>query len=453
MALLRHLARRLHLSGTKQMIAQNLFWAVIGKVVSLASGLFVGIVIARYLGAEQYGLMNYVISYVFLFQTFSIFGLDAIEVREEARAKEPYQKIIGTAFGIKVLSGITFMALVIITSMLTEADGYTKLLLAIYSFSIVVNSLSVIRNYFVATLQNEYVVKSEIVRTVFSITLKLTLVFLHAPLIWIVVAYVFDGLLLSSGYLLAYRTKVGSVRQWQFDGQYARFLLKESFPLLITSAAVIIYQRIDQVMIGQMISKESVGYFSVASRFVEILLFIPMMLSQTISPVLVKAYERDCKEYAEKCQQFMNLSVWLSLLAALVVSLLAYWLVRLTFGMSYLPAVAVLQVMAFKAASVALSSTAGTMLVAEGLQRYAFLRDGLGCVVCIGLNYLLLPRYGIMAAAVVAIISNVAAGYLADALIPAYRHIFVRQTKALTLGWKSIFNLKEILVTPQQQRQ
>ena len=109
--------------------------------------------------------------------------------------------------------------------------------------------------------------------------------------------------------------------------------------------------------------------------------------------------------------------------------------------------------MAFKAASVALSSTAGAMLVTEGLQRYAFLRDGLGCVVCIVLNYLFLPRYGIMAAAVVAIISNVAAGYLADALIPAYRHIFVRQTKALTMGWKSIFSLKKIFIIPQQQRQ
>ena len=55
---------------------RNLFWAVLGKVVQLISGLIVGIIIARYLGPERYGLMNYVISYVFLFQTFAIFGLD-----------------------------------------------------------------------------------------------------------------------------------------------------------------------------------------------------------------------------------------------------------------------------------------------------------------------------------------------------------------------------------------
>ena len=140
----------------------------------------------------------------------------------------------------------------------------------------------------------------------------------------------------------------------------------------------------------------------------------------------------------------MNLSLWSSFLVAGLTSLLSYWVVRYTFGTEYLPAVAVLQVLSFKAASVALSNTAGAMLVTEGLQRWAILRDGLGCIVCVVLNYLLLPRYGIMAAAFVAIASNLAAGYLADALIPAYRHLFVRQTKALLLGWRDMAHVLDL---------
>jgi PST family polysaccharide transporter len=58
------------------------------------------------------------------------------------------------------------------------------------------------------------------------------------------------------------------------------------------------------------------------------------------------------------------------------------------------------------------------------------------------LNYYLLPRYGVIAAAFVSIASNIAAGYLADAFIPAYRHLFIFQTKALFLGWKDIFCFK-----------
>ena len=446
MGLSNYIARKLQLTKTKQTIVENIFWAVLGKMVQLLSGLLVGIIVARYLGPEKYGLMNYVISLVVLFQTFAIFGLDAIEVREEARGEKPIQTIIGTAFGLKVFFGMVFMVLVILTSLLMDADRYTTFLVAIYSFTIVLNSFSVIRNYFFAIVQNEYVVKTEITRTLISIGIKLLLLAIHANLTWFLVAYAFDGVLLASGFLIAYTKKVGSIRQWHFDAQYVRFLLKESFPLLLTSAAVIVYQRIDQVMIGQMIDKESVGYFSVASRFVEILIFIPMMLAQTITPVLVKARERNYEEYAAKAQTFMNLSVWLSFLASAIVAVTAHWVVKLTFGEAYMPAVIVLQIMAFKAASVALSNTAGAMLVTEGLQRYAIFRDSLGCVVCVVLNYLLLPRYGIIAAAFVAIASTVAAGYIADALIPAYRHLFIRQTRALLTGWQDLLHFKSIYI-------
>ena len=70
----------LKLSETKQKVISNLAWAVAGKTINLAGTLVLGIIVARYLGPRQYGLMNYVISYVFLFQTLASFGLDSIEV-------------------------------------------------------------------------------------------------------------------------------------------------------------------------------------------------------------------------------------------------------------------------------------------------------------------------------------------------------------------------------------
>jgi len=445
MFFLSQITSSIQLSKTKEAIVQNLFWAVLGKIVNLIGGLLVGIIVARYLGPSQYGLMNYVISYVFLFQTFALFGLDAIEIREESRNQQPKEVIIGTAFGLKLIFGIAFILIAILTSWLMEADSTTTLLVAIYSVSIVFNSFTVIRNHFTAIVQNKAVIKADISRTLISIGIKTTLLFVHAPLIWFVGAYMFDFVVLAIGYSIAYHSKIGRLSDWQFDTNCARYLLKESFPLLLTNAAVIIYQRIDQVMIGQMIDTKAVGYFSVASRFVEVLIFVPMILAQTITPLLVRAHEHDIAEYKVKAQQFMDISFWLSMIISIIFSISAYILISLTFGQAYLPAAAVLQVMAFKTASVALSNTAGAMLVTEGLQRWAIIRDGLGCMVCIGLNLLLLPRYGIIAAAFISIASNVAAGYLADALIPAYRHLFVCQTKTLLTGWMELGHVRQLI--------
>ena len=156
MSVIRYLTRKLNLSETKQAIIENLYWSVMGKVVTLLSGLIVGIIVARYLGPEKYGLMNYVISYVFLFHIFAVFGLDAIEIREEARKAESYQKIIGTAFTLKVAFALVFMVLTILTSWLMDGNPYTTLLIAIYSLTIALNAFNVIRNYFLAIVQNEY---------------------------------------------------------------------------------------------------------------------------------------------------------------------------------------------------------------------------------------------------------------------------------------------------------
>ena len=434
----------MNITANRRNILSNLGWSVLGKVVSLSGSLLVGLLIARYLGPERWGLLNYIISEVFLFQVFAVFGLDSIEIREQARCPDEVHSIMGTAFVIRLVLAFFALIALVVTAWTSESDNYTALMLSIYGFTMLFSTLNVIRNHFMAKVQNKYVVKSEISRTLVGMILKLVLFFFGIGLTGFILATAFDSILLASGYVVSYRRKVGSFRQWRFDIGWCRLLLRESFPLMLTSAAVMVYQRIDQVMIGRMIDKQAVGYFSTASRFVEVLVYVPMMLSQTISPVLTRIRTYNEEAYRERAQFFMNVSVWVSLVLSGVMSALSYWIVTILLGPHYLPSVSVLQIMSFKAASVALSSTAGAMIVVEGLQRWTLVRDLFGCMVCVLLNYFLLPHYGIVAAAFVAIASNVAAGWLADMFVPSYRHLFRMQTKALLFGWRSLFNLREL---------
>lgn len=445
MKLVNKILHNFGLSETRIAIIENLFWAVTGKVVTLGTGFLGGVLVAHYLGPKEYGLMNYVLSYVAIFQAIALFGLDNIEVREEAKDETQMDTKVGTAFCLKLFFAILLIIITITTAWCTETDTSTILLITIYTLSIIFNSFSVIRNFFIAKVENERVVKAEISRSLLSLSLKVLLVYIGVPLIWFVFMFMMDTVLLASGYIIAYNKDGRKLRNWHFDKTYARRLIVEAFPLMLTNTAVILYQRIDTVMIGQMIDKEAVGQFSVASRFVEMMIYVPIMLAQTITPVLVRIRERDESTYRMKAQQFINISVWSSLLLAIVVILLSGTLVRFTFGIQYLPAVAILQVMSFKAVTVALSHSAGAMLITEGLQKYAIFRDLLGCIVCVIANYYFLPTYGVIAAAVIAITSNIVAGYLADAIIPAYRHIFIQQTRCIFLGWADLLSATGIL--------
>lgn len=435
----------LQVSSNKQRIAKNVYWALIGKIVNVLSSLLVGIFVARYLGPAQYGLMNYVISYVSIFSVLANFGMDNIEVRELAKNEYSRETLLGTAFRLKILFATLTMAIIAATVSCFNADTYTRAMIIVYSFSMIFNSFNVIRNYFTSIVLNEYVVKSEILRYLVGASIKIVLLLVHASLTWFIISNVVDVMLVASGYLYSYKHKAGSFSTWNFNKKVAIYLMKQSFPLLLSGTAIIIYQRIDQVMISKMIDNASVGYFSTAGKFVELIVFLPVVIAQTISPILIQTKQQSIEEYQKKSQIFINVTVWTSILLSVAVSLCSYFLIRYSFGLEYIAAVPVLQIMAFKAVAMGLSSTGGQLIIIEGIQKFVFVRNIIGCIVCFCLNLILIPKYGIIGSAYVTIITVFTSGFLSNLLIPSYRHIFTMQIKAIVFGWKDILNIKSLL--------
>ena len=420
--------------SNKNKIITNVYWATLGKVVNIVIGILVGVLIARYLGPTDFGLMNYVISYISLFSVFSNFGMESIEIRELAKDNLMKNKILGTAFCIRlVLSFITIIA-VFITSYIFEASTNTKLLIWIYSISLIFGSFEVIRNYFTSIVLNEYVVKTEISRNVIGAFIKIALLYFHAPLIWFIIALTFDFLLVASGYVLSYRTKIDKIKAWTFDSGIAKMLLKESFPLLLSGTAIIIYQKIDQIMISNMIDNASVGQFAIASKITELAIFIPMVVGQTITPVLVKARMDNIELYYKKRQQFMDIIVWSGIGMSFLMSVFAYPAIKILYGNKYLDAIPVLQIMAWKTLFVALFSASGQIIIIENNQKYAVFRNIIGCIVCIVLNFIFIPVWGIIGSAIASIITMIFTGYLSNRIISPYQNLFKIQNKSLFSG-------------------
>ena len=433
------------ISEKKKKALKNIAWAICGKIFSLLSILVVGIIVARYLGKEQYGIMNYVISIVAIFQVFADFGLDFIQIREESKNPHLRDRIIGTVYGLKLFFAILTLLAIYITVSIFIDEVSIRSYIMLYALSIIMNTTWVSRNHFTSMVWNEYVVKTEILRNVIGMVIKVGLVLLHLPLIWFICSLLFDSFLLATGYLVSYTKKIDSIRKWSFDKTLAFYMIRQAFPLLLSSAAIIVYNKIDQVMIGDMIDKANLGIYSVAIRFTELLVFVPTIIAQTISPMLVEMHKTDAARYEECSRIFINVTVSLCIILALVTSLLSYPIVYVTFGKAYIGAASVLSILAFKVIGDALSQTSGQLIIIEGQQKYAPIRNIIGCVACIILNLILIQRYGIHGAAYTALITIFISGTLANFLIPSYNGIFYKQLKALCVGWKDIIHIKTIL--------
>ncbi|MCH5176387.1 MAG: flippase [Prevotellaceae bacterium] len=445
MCITSNILRRLNLTEKKEKIVRNLFWATLSKFVSLVGSFVVGIFVARYLGKEQYGLMNYIISFVMLFQVVAYFGLDNIQIREEAKMPEERDKIVGTTFFLRIgLAVVTYLVLIVWVCLL-EKDSFTRTLIILYGFAIIIETFTVIRNHFTSIVWNEYVAKTEIGRTLIGAVLKVVLMLCHVSLIWFVIALVFDFVLLASGYVLSYSKKIDTMRKWRYDNQLAKFLLRQSFPLFLSGAAFVFYNRIDQVMVDRMIDHQHLGLYAVAVRFMELLTIVPTIIAQTVTPLLVDIRRSDVERYESMSRLFMNVTVAVCVLLALFVSMLSYPIVYCTFGQAYIGATSVLAILSFKVIGDALSQTSGQLIIIENLQKYAPIRNIIGCVTCIALNYLLISHYGIHGAAYAAVITMFVSGTLANFVIPAYSQIFHKQIYALCFGWRDVTNIKQLV--------
>ena len=161
---------------------------------------------------------------------------------------------------------------------------------------------------------------------------------------------------------------------------------------------------------------------------------------------MVKIYnDGNTSLYNEKAYKFVSIVVWSAIVISFIFSLSAYWLVHLTYGDKYLAAVPILQIMVWKTVGTALSSSGGQLIIIEKKQKWAVIRNIMGCIACVLLNYLLIPRYGIIGSAWVTIITVFISGFLANILIRPYRYIFRIEAKALFCGWKELLEINKIL--------
>ena len=335
---------------------------MVGKSVNIISGLLVGVFVARYLGPENYGLMSYVVSFVTLYSILATFGLDSIEVRELSKNKIVKENILGTAFILRFVLAFVTILLILGTLLVFESSRFTFWAVLLYSLSLIFSSLNVIRNYFTSIVQNKYVVKTEISRTLIGAGIKIFLLVNKMSLIWFIMAITFDFVLLGSGYIVSYVKKAGSLLKWKFDYSVAKMLLKESFPLLLRRG-------------NHCLSKDRPGddpeYDRHQGRRSVCGSLSPYGLcyfySQCNCPdnnfTLVKLHHENIDDYNLKKQQFIDLMVWTAILMALVISLSAHFIILLLYGQKYSGAIPVLQIMAWRAVFVALLASSGQIIM------------------------------------------------------------------------------------------
>lgn len=422
-------------------IVDNIGWLFFDKILRMGVGLLLGIWIARYLGPEQFGLLNFSLAFVGLFAAIPSLGLQGIVVRDIVRNPECTQITLGTAAFLQLIAGLVAYLLMIVSIACVRADDVlARSIVAILGSMMLFEACKIAVFWFESQVQSKYTVWVQ--NSVFLVfaAIKITLILKNAPLIsfvWATLAEIGIAALI----LLSVMSKHGpSLNTLQVTAERAKILLKNSWPLIFSAISITIYMKIDQIMLGQMIGDEAVGIYSAATRISEVWYFIPMSIVASVFPTILNAKKYSEELYYARIQKLYDLMVVISFSVALPMTLFSETVVTLLFGQAYLGAAPVLTIHIWAATFVFLGVASGQWFLAENKQLLSLERTAAGAIVNVALNLWLIPIYGAVGAAVATVISQATASWLYDGIQPKTRGMFWMKSRAINpKNWLQLF--------------
>jgi O-antigen/teichoic acid export membrane protein len=408
----------------------NTGWMFAEKALRLVAGLFIGAYVARYLGASQYGLFNYALSIVSVFSVLGSVGLDSIVVRELVSTPANRDTILGTAYAMKVIGALVSLALLTIITFIIEPEAQTRHIIFIVATLILCDGSIVIDLFFQSKVQSRFVVISQMCALSAVSIFRIILVYNNASLASFAWTNTLDQFVLSLCLLIFYHKLAPGVSAWKVDWKYASALFKQSWPLIFSALSIIIYMRIDQMMIKWMLGDEANGHYGVAVRLSELFNFIPIAICNSVFPAILNAKTMGVEMYNRRLQWLFDLMTTLSIAIALCMTVVGPYAVELLYGEEFSAAAGVLLIYVWSGVFVFLGAASSKWVVSEGLQVFRMWNLIISCTMNIVLNLILIKSIGLHGAAWSTLISYAFASYFGFAFLKKTRPLFWRLTSA-----------------------
>ncbi|MGE4564131.1 MAG: flippase [Victivallaceae bacterium] len=376
----------------------NMVWMLIEKVFRLLLGTGVGIYVARQLGPANFGLLNYAISFATLFAVFTSLGLDSLVVCELVARPERQGRVLGTAAAIKA-TGAVMMWLAISAALLVVpgVPGSTCLVLLVaagYFFS----SFQVIELYFQARVKSQYIAVAQLIALSVVSGFRLFFACLQYPLWCFALLESVNMVLNFAGYALFYRFTDLRLDRWSWDGEVARKLFRDGWPLLLASLTGLLYLRIDQLMVTTMIGSAANGQYAVAYRLCELLIALIWIICTVLLPSVVGTRRTSLRRYHQRMELFIGGMFYLALLTVIPAMFAGKYAIALLYGPQYQQAGDLFFWYAARLLIVIPALPLGQWMLAGNYQFFSFWVTLIGAVANIALSYLLIRHFGVFGA-------------------------------------------------------
>ncbi len=418
-------------AGEGATIRRNTVWLLSDRAFRLGLGLVVNVWLVRYLGADSFGLMSFAQSLVVIFAVLSQLGLETIVVRELVRHPEAEGRIVGTSVALRLTGSLATLACAgAAAAILRPHDPGAFWLTVTFSGMAFAQSLDVLEYWFQSRSLIPPLAQARMAAGLIGATAKIVAILMKAPLEVVALVIVGEYTVSSLALLVTFVRRPEAPRVWRATRGMARELLRESWPLVLNSVAIVISVRVDQMLITTMRGTTENGIYAAAQRLMEVVYYLPVATMAAANPILLRWHQQDLAGYDARLQRVFSALALAGFAIAIGISLTSSWIVSTLFGADFHSSAAVLTILAWNAPVLFVAVAQTNWFIAHGRQRGLMTRSLVAAVLSVTFNLVLIPRLGARGAAISMLVSQFVAQVLVNALPRNTRGLFLMQLRA-----------------------
>ncbi len=421
---------------------KNSLFLMSDKVLKMLGGFIIGALIARYLGTYNYGEYSYLLVFTSIFWVIADLGVDSILHKEISKNEKSVNIIFSSVIFLKIFVGIIVILVMNIISFYVNVDvgNFSKYLL-IYSVVFLIKPFETIKIYFQYLQASKYEVISSQVAYILGIICRILILILKLDYVYLVYLLVFESFVFSSFLIYFYRYKYSKKIRVKFVSiEYIKYLLKESYHFILANLMIILYMRIDQLMIKKMLPLDELAIYSVGVKFAEVWYFIPISITVSYASILINTYSKSKKEYEK---QIVSCGIKLFLISVVFVMGICIFsplFIKLLYGEEYVRASMIMSIYSFTGIYVSFGLLFNNHIIAKGHNYLKTRLSILGFLLNLLLNVVLIRHIGIVGSALATFASEFVVGYVYYFFDKRNKEIFHLQNIIIIESFRSIKN-------------
>jgi len=395
--------------------ATGALWVVTDKVIKAFGALFVGVLVTRYLGPTDLGVLNYGLLTLTVCMGFIPNGLKYYALKElGANTDEGRQHFQWVTAQLILLTSLGFLVGLVMLWLFAPQGGFLA------GFMVLASALSY--PLFAMKYQMESVgdFKRLVImdNTGFALAslAKVAVMVFDWGLLAMAVTYVLEVVVVSCllWWVLIRKKQVHLYRQ-ALSALTTPALYKHvriTLPLLLTAFIQALYLRIDQLIVASYLSPHELGLYATSMRMADIAAVFPIIVTTALYPMLARQYALPGQvAFVAMYRGMLTALVFGALAFILIIQFFSVELTTLLFGPSFAGSAWPLRLLVLSTLTTYVGYMWHAWMVLENQGGLLFRSSVVSVVVSFAGSMWLVPRYGIEGAAF-----STAVAFIASAL-------------------------------------